>query len=219
MSVVFKDRIVEYPSRYNMQQNSDGTITLIPAPGVIVEQGTPLNAGNLNSLSSKDELEKLASSKGQPNGIATLNSLGKIPLSQIPYNIKNIYSFSGINYSITVENIDFKNNILTEIYVSFRSGVYREGILKINEVELINISKTTSTDVKNYCIAKIIVDKDGNYRVGYSTSSGSTVYFETAHNELMMRDKKGKLALVDNNILSLVSDENTRLEVFAYGGE
>ncbi len=33
-----------------MQENDDGTITLIPAPGVVVQEGTPVNAANLNNL-------------------------------------------------------------------------------------------------------------------------------------------------------------------------
>lgn len=50
MNVEFKDRIVEYPNRYKMVTNGDGTITLTPEPGVIVEPGTPLNAGNMKAL-------------------------------------------------------------------------------------------------------------------------------------------------------------------------
>lgn len=51
MSIVFKDRIVEFPNRYNMIENEDGTVTLTPAPGQVVEEGTPLNANNLMMLS------------------------------------------------------------------------------------------------------------------------------------------------------------------------
>lgn len=50
MSIVFKDRIVEYPNRYRTTQNEDGTVTLTPAPGTVVEQGTPLNANNFNNI-------------------------------------------------------------------------------------------------------------------------------------------------------------------------
>lgn len=50
MSIVFKDRVVEYPHRYRMTQNEEGTVTLTPAPGTIVEQGTPLNANNFNNI-------------------------------------------------------------------------------------------------------------------------------------------------------------------------
>ena len=46
----WKDRIVEKPRTYNVQNNPDGTITLIPAPGTVIEEGTPVNAANLNKL-------------------------------------------------------------------------------------------------------------------------------------------------------------------------
>lgn len=50
MSLVFKDRVVEFPHRYTITENGDGTITLTPAPGNIVQEGTPLNANNLMTL-------------------------------------------------------------------------------------------------------------------------------------------------------------------------
>lgn len=52
---IWKDRVVEKPRTFNVQNNADGTITLVPAPGQIVEPGTPVNATNLNGL--EDDLE------------------------------------------------------------------------------------------------------------------------------------------------------------------
>jgi hypothetical protein len=46
----WQDRIVEKPRTYHVQNNPDGTITLIPAPGTVVQEGTPVNAANLNKL-------------------------------------------------------------------------------------------------------------------------------------------------------------------------
>lgn len=47
---IWKDRAVEKPRTYTIQNNPDGTVTLIPAPGAIVEPGTPVNAANMNKL-------------------------------------------------------------------------------------------------------------------------------------------------------------------------
>lgn len=47
---IWKDRIVENPKTYTIQDNVDGTITLVPAPGVVTEEGTPVSAANLNKL-------------------------------------------------------------------------------------------------------------------------------------------------------------------------
>jgi hypothetical protein len=46
---VWKDRIVERPRTFKLQ-NADGTVTLVPAPGTIIQEGTPVNAANLNGI-------------------------------------------------------------------------------------------------------------------------------------------------------------------------
>lgn len=46
----WKDRVVERPNTYTMVDNGNGTITLTPVPGQIIERGTPLNAENLNKI-------------------------------------------------------------------------------------------------------------------------------------------------------------------------
>lgn len=46
----WKDRIIEKPNTFNVQENSDGTVTLIPVTGQVLQQGTPLNAQNLNKI-------------------------------------------------------------------------------------------------------------------------------------------------------------------------
>lgn len=44
------DHVVEFPSRYTETENGDGTITHEEAPGEIVQEGTPINATNLNNI-------------------------------------------------------------------------------------------------------------------------------------------------------------------------
>lgn len=53
INIEFKDRIVEFPNRYSLTDNGDGTYTLTPFPGEITEEGTPVNAGNLNEIVSR----------------------------------------------------------------------------------------------------------------------------------------------------------------------
>lgn len=47
---IWKDRIVQYVRRFTQQNNADGTITLIPAPGTVTQEGTPVNAAMLNAM-------------------------------------------------------------------------------------------------------------------------------------------------------------------------
>lgn len=46
----WKDRNVQYPNRFTKTDNADGTVTLNVAQGSIVEEGTPVNAANLNNI-------------------------------------------------------------------------------------------------------------------------------------------------------------------------
>lgn len=74
----WKDRRIERENTYNVLNNKDGTITLIPVTGEIYEAGTPLNALNLNKINellvlattSRDGFMSKAD-KSKLNGIAT----------------------------------------------------------------------------------------------------------------------------------------------------
>ena len=52
---VWKDHVVERPKTYRMVENADGTGTLVPETGQVIQQGTALNAENLNKI--EDALE------------------------------------------------------------------------------------------------------------------------------------------------------------------
>lgn len=47
---VWKDHVVERPNTYSVIQNQDGTKSITPAAGTVLQQGTPLNATNLNKM-------------------------------------------------------------------------------------------------------------------------------------------------------------------------
>lgn len=46
----WRDHVTEYQGRYLMTNNSDGTVTLTPVPGQILQQGTPQNQPNFDNL-------------------------------------------------------------------------------------------------------------------------------------------------------------------------
>lgn len=46
----WKDHVVERPKTYRMVENADGTVTLVPVTGQVIQQGTALNAENLNHI-------------------------------------------------------------------------------------------------------------------------------------------------------------------------
>lgn len=47
---VWKNREVERPRTFTIQDNGDGTVTLIPAEGQVIEPGTPIIAANMNKI-------------------------------------------------------------------------------------------------------------------------------------------------------------------------
>lgn len=46
----WKDHVVERPRMYTEAANSDGSKTFTPAPGEVLQQGTPQSATNFNNL-------------------------------------------------------------------------------------------------------------------------------------------------------------------------
>lgn len=55
----WKDRTVENARTFTMTENDDGTVTLNEAPGEVYEEGTPLNAENMNHI--EEGIEQLSS--------------------------------------------------------------------------------------------------------------------------------------------------------------
>lgn len=46
----WKDHVVERPRTYTEATNSDGSKTFTPAPGTVLQQGTPQSATNFNTM-------------------------------------------------------------------------------------------------------------------------------------------------------------------------
>lgn len=62
---IWKNREVERPRTFEKVENPDGTITLVPAEGNIIEEGTPIIAENMNKIEQgiKDAHDDLAAHK------------------------------------------------------------------------------------------------------------------------------------------------------------
>lgn len=46
----WKDHVVTRPRTYTKVTNQDGSETFTPAPGEVTQEGTPINAANLNHI-------------------------------------------------------------------------------------------------------------------------------------------------------------------------
>ena len=48
--IAWKDHVVERPRTYTEATNTDGSKTFTPAPGEVLQQGTPQSATNFNTM-------------------------------------------------------------------------------------------------------------------------------------------------------------------------
>ncbi len=46
----WKDHVLQYPLRVRLVDNGDGTHNIVPEPGEIIQQGTPMSATNFNNM-------------------------------------------------------------------------------------------------------------------------------------------------------------------------
>jgi hypothetical protein len=119
----WQDRIVETPRTFTQQNNGNGTVTLIPSPGQVVQVGTPVNATNLNAIEADLQLTGDIAGTIQ---IPTLNS-SKKPI-KVEHKLKSdnavIVRTDTFDYSVanmitevrtlnTGETMIFKYNLLT----------------------------------------------------------------------------------------------------------
>ena len=51
----WEDRVVQYPNRYDKSEETATQVTLVANPGTVTQQGTPLNAANLNKIENAIE--------------------------------------------------------------------------------------------------------------------------------------------------------------------
>jgi hypothetical protein len=77
----WQDRVVEKPRTYSVTNNPDGTMTLTPAPGTVVQEGTPVNATNMNKIETgvkgAHDILDAATSSATANRIMMRDSAGR----------------------------------------------------------------------------------------------------------------------------------------------
>lgn len=93
---IWKNREVENPRTFIIQQNPDSTITLIPAEGTIIEPGTPIIAAIMNNI--EDGIEEAHNSIGNINDPTLPAELkGKALTEQTKYVLANAGKVKSVN--------------------------------------------------------------------------------------------------------------------------
>lgn len=106
----WQDHIVESPATFVQTVNSDGSINLAPKQGEVLQQGTPVNARNLNHIEEGIYLNS-ASLKAFYNEIMKLK-LDVLTLKNVTINDMNNNMFF-ISFG-TLDDIRLKSGIYNE---------------------------------------------------------------------------------------------------------
>ena len=186
----WKDRKIERENTFNVLNNKDGTITLIPVTGEIYEAGTPLNALNLNKINA--QLEDIDTEK--------VDKVVKIINNEINQGIQINNSIDNVSY----ENLDIETtgysmlintNTTGQCLRLTKSKIYSE------ETDGIEIN-TTNTNIEDTLKSIIITDnfiKTG--LTGASSQSGFGIGIA-----------RGQDIIVSSNIVSESRSEALHVE-------
>lgn len=118
--------------------------------------------------------DNFAATKGKANGLAPLNSEGKISNSFLNFRSNTIYNYVGSGNLNEVYNISFKNYSQIEIFAQF--DIYSNGPyqLKINDTILFSMP---SYGEQNTILLRCIIDSSGNAYCGFSRNYGDIYYY------------------------------------------
>ncbi len=73
---VWEDRVVQRPRTYTHTENDDQSVTHTPAPGLVVQEGTPRSAGNMNHIE-----------QGIKDCVDAINNLESSTLAETVYSV------------------------------------------------------------------------------------------------------------------------------------
>lgn len=141
----WKDRIVEKPRTYHVQNNPDGTITLIPAPGTVVQEGTPVNAANLNHM-EQGLITHLAET-------ASINAIGHVYAAEFTATLSTSWSGSAAPYTqtVTINGITSAHNPIIDVVMS---GTYSTDQQRIEQWGYIYRAVTGTNQITFYASEK-----------------------------------------------------------------
>jgi hypothetical protein len=128
---LWKDRVVEKPNTYRSVENPDGTITLYPITGQVIEKGTPVSAANLNKIE---------------NGIVELNE--QLETIENKVSLKNIRTVAktGGEYNTIMDAVNAGGDTIENpITIKVAPGIYKESVAikQWTRLNLVGEDKTT----------------------------------------------------------------------------
>lgn len=126
----WKDHVVEFPKRITLTANGDGTYTIEPSPGEIVQQGTPMSATNFNNMEDgifdihtaaklllnglrqdEDRIASLETATIQETGTVTLTNSSKFPFNNSKKTVALANRRDNLNYMVVIVGVTGAGNI------------------------------------------------------------------------------------------------------------
>ena len=155
----WRDRLVEKARTFLLKENTDGSTTLVDSPGEVYEEGTPINAENMNHMEqgiadAHEQIEQLSSELENTNSKLNYELLIDITdattsVKTYPVNWKKYeHLLIGYgNYSNIVETIFYPTDFLND-----SSTIKRLIIGNDADFGTVQIYKDTTTtiSVKSY---------------------------------------------------------------------
>ncbi len=170
---VWKDHVVERPKTYRMVENADGTVTLVPVTGQVIQQGTALNAENLNHI--EDALAEHDETLGKRLPLFGGTMTGDIDLGGNA--LTNVKAPAAATDAATKGYVD--ERIVTYQNVSvpasaWKSGASLAGATRTRSADIVLAGVTSDLyamvtfnpdDIDNYNLAGICTTKDGKITI------------------------------------------------------
>jgi hypothetical protein len=95
------NREVEKPRTYTMQNNPDGTVTLVPAEGAIISAGTPIVAENMNKIEDQLVLADTHIARTNNPHAVTASQVGAYTTAQTDTAIRDYKHTQGVLWTGT----------------------------------------------------------------------------------------------------------------------
>ena len=170
---LWKDRVVEKPNTYRSVENPDGTITLYPITGQVIEKGTPVSAANLNKIE---------------NGIVELNE-------QLEHNANKIEEIAQKGTTTEVVREVASNEIAKQlndgsIIKQFTQMIENDGIiLDLGQWQNVSLTNNGTAEGPNTTklsmFDKIKITPGKKYTFKISKGYQYKIYYWNENNELL----------------------------------
>ena len=175
---LWKDRVVEKPNTYRSVENPDGTITLYPITGQVIEKGTPVSAANLNKIENgivelNEQLDKKAKQVDLKVQEERINLLTKVQNGETDGNTElldmrvgpngEVYSTSGNTVRTIGKALNYKTskNLFNKNTITDNTSFYADGNINSNS--------------PGYCISDFIPTKLGEKIYGSYDGVSKTI--------------------------------------------